>query len=124
MMKARGALWAAVLVVSITLVVIAGALARSPDMAQGVTVIDGDTIRLDGTTFRLWGIDAPEARQDCRDGWPAGREATAHLRRMIDGQGVSCEPRTIDRYGRTVALCRENGRDIGADMVSAGMAWA
>ena len=29
-----------------------------------------------------------------------------------------------DRYGRSVAVCRADGRDLGADMVSAGMAWA
>jgi endonuclease YncB( thermonuclease family) len=29
-----------------------------------------------------------------------------------------------DRYGRTVALCCADGRDMGVLMVSAGMAWA
>lgn len=37
---------------------------------------------------------------------------------------ATCEPRTKDRYGRTVALCRADGRDLGADMVRAGMALA
>jgi endonuclease YncB( thermonuclease family) len=30
--------------------------------AGAQTVTDGDTIKLDGTTWRLWGIDAPETR--------------------------------------------------------------
>jgi len=36
--------------------------------AQSVT--DGDMIKLNGTTYRLWGIDAPETKQWCGD-YPA-----------------------------------------------------
>ena len=60
----------------------------------------------------------------CDDGWPAGQEASAYLYDLIRGRKVTCEPKTTDRYGRTVAICRADGRDLGADMVSAGMAWA
>jgi hypothetical protein len=44
--------------------------------ASAQTVVDGDTIKLAGTTYRLWGIDAPESKQSCAAGWPAGQEAT------------------------------------------------
>jgi endonuclease YncB( thermonuclease family) len=40
------------------------------------------------------------------------------------GHAITCEPRTKDRYGRTVAQCRADGQDLGAAMVSAGMAYA
>ena len=43
---------------------------------------------------------------------------------MVAGRAIVCEPKTVDRYGRTVALCRVNGVDIGASMVRAGQAWA
>ena len=33
--------------------------------AAAQTITDGDTIKLNGTTWRLWGIDAPESRQWC-----------------------------------------------------------
>jgi endonuclease YncB( thermonuclease family) len=79
---------------------------------------------LDGTTYRLWGIDAPETHQPCLDGWMGGLEAKAALIELIRGRAVTCEERAKDRYGRTVAVCRAGGRDLGADMVSAGMAWA
>jgi endonuclease YncB( thermonuclease family) len=95
----------------------------SPALADAVAV-DGDTIRLDGMTYRLWGIDSPEARHSCGDGWPPGAHATASLRDMLRGHTVTCEPKTIDRYGRTVALCRADGVDIGGAMVRAGQAWA
>jgi hypothetical protein len=29
--------------------------------------IDGDTLEIHGTRIRLWGIDAPESSQLCRD---------------------------------------------------------
>jgi len=48
-----------------------------PVVAQ--TITDGDTLKLNGVTYRLWGVDAPETKQDCPDGWAAGRLATTHL---------------------------------------------
>lgn len=85
---------------------------------------DGDTIKLNGTNYRLWGIDAPESRQLCSDGWPGGRAATTYIRALIKYHAVTCEDRSHDRYGRTIALCRADGQDIQAAMVRAGMAWA
>jgi len=35
-----------------------------------------------------------------------------------------CERVTTDAYGRTVAICRVNGKDVGEEMVRAGMAYA
>ena len=92
--------------------------------AAAQTVVDGDTIKLDGITYRLWGIDAPESRQLCPDGWPAGRAATTYMRDLVRGHHVECEARGHDRYGRTIGLCRADGVDIQAQMVQAGMAWA
>ena len=92
--------------------------------ATAQTVTDGDTIKLNGTTYRLWGIDAPETKQDCPDGWPAGRLATTKLQVLIQGKTVVCEKKDTDRYGRTVAICRASGEDLGAIMVREGMAWA
>lgn len=101
----------------------AAALFATPAAAEERTV-DGDTLKVDGKLYRLWGIDAAEKGQRCADGWPAGIEACTRLRHLIDGRAIACEPRTTDRYGRIVALCRADGQDLGAAMVSAGMAWA
>jgi endonuclease YncB( thermonuclease family) len=59
-----------------------------------------------------------------QDDWPAGRTATEHLRALIGDRHVTCEPRTLDRHSRTVAICHADGRDLGADMVADGHAWA
>ena len=93
-----------------------------PAMAQ--TVTDGDTIKLDGVRWRLWGIDAPELHQTCADGWPAGIESTHALERLMAAGPVHCEDRGRDRYRPSIGLCRAGRRDLGSDMVSAGLAWA
>ncbi|HQT14852.1 MAG: hypothetical protein B7Y08_18700 [Rhodospirillales bacterium 24-66-33] len=96
----------------------------SGNVALAQTITDGDTIKLNGVTYRLWGIDAPETAQVCPDGWPAGRLATTHLQSLIVGRNVTCERRDTDRYGRIVAVCRAGGTDLGATMVRDGYAWA
>jgi endonuclease YncB( thermonuclease family) len=74
-------------------------------------VSDGDTLRLSGTSYRLWGIDAPELHQRCGDDWPAGIQAQGSLEYLIRGRKVECESRSYDRYGRTIALCRVDGEE-------------
>jgi endonuclease YncB( thermonuclease family) len=103
------------------LILIALLAAACPAAAQ--SVVDGDTLKLNGTTYRLWGIDAPEGVQLCGD-WHAGSEATRALASLMHGRAIVCEPKATDRYGRTVALCRADGVDLGAEMVRRGMAWA
>lgn len=92
--------------------------------ASAQTTIDGDTIEIGGVIYRLWGIDAAESAQSCSDGWRAGIEASNYLRALMKGRNTTCEAKTQDRYGRTVALCRADGSDLSAAMVSAGMAYA
>ncbi len=111
---------------------------QSPATIGVGRVVDGDTVRLEGRTYRLWGIDAPELIQVCQrdgQGYACGREAAAYLRALLipePGLGESasagatprllCTPRTSDQYGRTAALCRLGDKDLGAEMVRAG--WA
>ncbi len=56
--------------------------------------------------------------------YPAGLVAAAALKNIIGDRPVTCEPKAIDRYGRTVALCRAGGEDLGEAMVKSGMAYA
>lgn len=92
--------------------------------ASGQTVVDGDTIDLKGTIFRLHGIDAPELRQVCADGWPAGRAARDYLGELIDTKEVSCTTRMGEFDHEIAAICRADGIDLGAAMVTGGYALA
>ena len=91
-------------------------------VAQSIT--DGDTLKQGGVTYRLWGIDAPEAKQVCRDGWPAGSLAATRLQALTAGRSIVCQEKDRDRYGRIVAICRASGEDLGAILVREGLAWA
>ncbi len=91
-------------------------------------VIDGDSLMVAGTEVRLYGIDAPEGRQVCADktgsAYKCGREATRALRRLIAGREVTCEVETLDRYGRSVSLCRAGDVNLNREMVASGWAVA
>lgn len=92
------------------------------------TVSDGDTLRLGATRIRLFGIDAPESRQSCPSvsgaEWDCGGAATRKLETLVAGRIVRCSPEGNDRYGRTVATCSVDGRDLAAALVADGLARA
>ena len=92
-------------------------------VAQSANVVDGDTIRVGGKTYDIWGIDAAEPEQLCGS-WPAGHEATEHLKQLVSGKSVICEPKATDRFGNTLARCTADKVDIGEAMVRNGYAWA
>ena len=103
-------------------------LVASPASAA-VSVHDGDTITIDGTRYRISGIDAPELKQPChrQDGtaWPCGLAARAAMVDLVgDGAGLACRPGALDRYRRIVATCYRAGVDIGQEMVRRGLAMA
>lgn len=88
------------------------------------TILNASTIQIDGATYRLWGIDAPDPQQTCAHSWPAGAEAMKRLVGLTQGRIVECEEKGHDSDGRVMALCRADGTNLSAAMVRAGMAWA
>ena len=104
-----------------------GPLAGRAPIVGNATVLDGDTIQINGQRIRLWGIDAFEAAQRCSgpDGdEPCGARATHELDDMIGNHQVVCIYRDTDAYNRTVALCRVGALDLGASLVRKGLAVA
>jgi endonuclease YncB( thermonuclease family) len=96
-------------------------------IAGPARVVDGDTLEVAGERIRLHGVDAPEARQMCeRDGlpWRCGADAAEALRAFLAGRPVACTPLDRDRFGRSVSRCEAGGQDVGAWLVSEGMAVA
>ncbi|MEQ8248799.1 MAG: thermonuclease family protein [Alphaproteobacteria bacterium] len=104
-------------------VVLLWASGVSAQQLQGVAqVVDGDTLRVAGERVRLFGIDAPERGQPCRDGGDCGAQSKAHLEALIGDREVICAPEDVDRYGRIVATCRVGGVDLNRAMVRDGQA--
>ncbi len=131
-----GSLFSPVLALSLArfLLIIAALLAVAPTVASGAenivgraSVIDGNTLEINGTRIRLHGIDAPEARQTCLVNGvpsPCGQQASRALSERIGNQIVTCEPRDRDQDQSVAAVCRAGGENLNAWMVSAGMALA
>ena len=96
--------------------IVAGATAQGG--SPGGTVVQGNT------TFRLWGIYVPAPAQVSADGWPAGKMAADQLTRLTSGRSVICDPKGDDRASPRPAVCTAEGKDLAAELVGAGLAWA
>ncbi|EAP5829089.1 thermonuclease family protein [Salmonella enterica] len=88
-----------------------------------VRVIDGDTVVVltapaTEVRIRLAGIDAPEKGQ------PYGQRARQFLASRVAGRVVEISGDSRDRYGRTLGTIWTDGRDINAELVCSGIAWA
>jgi endonuclease YncB( thermonuclease family) len=104
-----------------------------PTIVRGqATVIDGDTIEIQGSRIRLAAVDAPESDQLCENDvgrrYRCGQTASFALADFIGRSLVTCTAE-VDRYGkpqtsyeRTIAACQVNGADLGAWLVERG--WA
>jgi endonuclease YncB( thermonuclease family) len=80
-------------------------------------VIDGDTIVVSKIKVRLAGIDAPELDQ------PWGQKSKWEMVRICKGQVLRVELTGETSYDRLVGTCYlPDGRDIGAEIVKAGLA--
>src|SRR5690606_5412367 len=92
------------------------------------TVIDADTIEIQGQRIRIWGIDAPEGKQRCIDAagaeYRCGQIGSMALADFIDqSQPVRCDHKDTDRYGRFVGQCFiASGHDIAGWLARQGHA--
>ncbi len=102
-------------------------------------IIDGDTLAVQGTVVRLYGIDAPELGQACRIGaraYDCGRIARTALLDLTAGVTVSCElapaspedPRPEadpeDGADGRIGRCSADGYDLSEGMAYTGWALA
>lgn len=80
-------------------------------------VTDGDTITIQKTQVRLYGIDAPELHH------PYGKKAKWAMVHLCKGHRIRAEITDEDEYGRTVAKCfLPDGRDLSEELVKQGLA--
>ena len=90
-------------------------------------VTDGDTIHVrDGrveTIIRLVGIDAPEVSHKKREpSQPYGQAATKYLAGLVLNKVVEIKDYGQDRYGRTLGVVFQGGKNMNLEMVRAGYA--
>jgi endonuclease YncB( thermonuclease family) len=103
--------------------------------AASISVVDGDTIRSNRQVYRIVGFDTPEAgsRARCERERKLAGTATNRLRQLVatghtnlEPVPCSCPPGTEGtrecNYGRLCALLRANGQDVGAILISEGLA--
>jgi endonuclease YncB( thermonuclease family) len=124
----RGLLHALVLTaLTFTLITLAYYCFAGPGVSGRVTVIDGDTIKIEGHVVRLFGIDAPELAQSCeREGkaWSCGAAAKTFLDHLVQQQNVRCDENGTDAYSRMLGICYIGDMDLNASMVLSGFALA
>ncbi|MEJ1976709.1 MAG: thermonuclease family protein [Acetobacteraceae bacterium] len=89
-----------------------------------VVVIDGDTLRLDGTVIRLSDLAAPARGEPCPAGPDCGGRASEHLADLVRDRQVVCHIVGYDDLGRPAARCDADGRDVNLALVADGWAKA
>ena len=100
-----------------------------------ITVTDGDTIKMGNEKIRLFGIDAPEMKQLCKDKYnnpyACGHSSKTYLDSLINypdyGDQIYCYYLERDRYKRIIGECfvgSESQININYLMVRRGQAVA
>ena len=92
-------------------------------------ISDGDSLRSGKLRIRLFGIDAPEKKQQCADAdgamWDCGTAAQKALNALVaSAPQLQCDLIDVDRYGRVVMRCFAGKTDLSAALVRAGLALA
>jgi len=92
------------------------------EAAAYVSAPDGDSVKVRTAargvvSVRVAGIDAPERGQGY---W---RVARAHLVRFVSTPGLNVSCYKTDQYGRAVCRVGTAAGDLGASLLSAGLAW-
>ena len=89
---------------------------------------DGDTFKVSGTKIRIFGIDTPETKQECKTAagacYACGAAATDYMAELVGVNEVSCVPTGAITYDRKVAVCKVGNKDVALEMLKAGWAVA
>jgi endonuclease YncB( thermonuclease family) len=92
-----------------------------------IVVVDGDTVRRGFTSYRLYGIDAPETQKGkakCPEERALGLMAAQRVRDLISSARraeLMVVPRR-EKYGRTLADLFADGHNVGDILLTEGLA--
>lgn len=91
-----------------------------------VKVIDGDSIKVSNNEVRLFGIDAPEYKQNCLDAkgreYHCGTNSYHFLQDLAEGKKVTCRYAQKDKYDRYLSKCDVGEVSINQELIRSGMA--
>ena len=88
-----------------------------------VNIVDGDTIKVHGTTIRLAEIDTPESYQPrCEAELVLALKAKERLCQLLDSGTVTYKVTGFDRYGRTLAQVFAGENNVGKTLIKEGYA--
>lgn len=96
-------------------------------LAGRATAITGDQLKIQGTTIRLDGVEAPEPDQLCNGPsgkWKCGSAATEALSRAVRGRRVSCELTGTNSAGTPTARCFTGETDVAGALARSGHVFA
>ena len=104
------------LVIAVSLVLSLTLSSCSPQetVVSGVEVLDGDTLRVSGQSFRIVGIDAPEIHEGDKPVGEYGQDAKYYLYWFASNFELSYEQKGKDSYGRILVYLFGKDRQTGA----------
>jgi endonuclease YncB( thermonuclease family) len=88
-------------------------------------VVDGDTFRFAGETYRIADIDTPETHPArCAGEAMLGEAATERLRDLLSDGAFSLDEadRDTDIHGRKLRIVTRGGQSVGEQLVAEGLA--
>jgi endonuclease YncB( thermonuclease family) len=117
------------LTISLALALALAACGGASSQAEDQSVIGADGRAIDGDTVsfdvRLYGADAFEKRQMCRntDGcWPCGKAAQDYASKLLKSGNTTIRLTGKQSYGRPIGTIGVDGQDLGESMIAAGLA--
>lgn len=105
-------------------------IVATPSWAADVSVTDGDTLIVNGVTYRLDGIEAPQTDQTCLDekgaAWTCGIEARDRLKEHVLKREVRCTDLGADSAyrKRRVGECWVAGEAMSVNQWMVQEGWA
>lgn len=88
--------------------------------------LDGDSIMVGKKEVRLFGIDAPEYKQNCLDKngkeYGCGKISFIYLKKLVNNKAVTCQYHKKDIYDRYLAKCFVGKISINDNLLENGMA--
>jgi micrococcal nuclease len=95
-------------------------------MVRTACVVDGDTFWLEGEKIRIADIDTPEISEPkCDAEYRLGMKAAYRLRDLLNEGPFELRAiggRDQDQFGRKLRVVVRNGRSLGDQLVSEGLA--